>query len=133
MSPSEIIFSIVKVIDKVNKHDSINFDTNDELSDFKNDIFQRTIQRVSESDTVRKKTPKQQHTRRRELTRYRSWTSQQKAKIFFRIIIHLEKDTPRHALNLETFYLTLLMWVSIKRTITMRILCSTCTCSLPKI
>ena len=44
LSPSEIIFSIVKVIDKVNKHDSINFDTNDELSDFKNDIFQRTIQ-----------------------------------------------------------------------------------------
>ena len=43
-SPSEIIFSIVKVIDIVNKHDSINFDTNDELSDFKNDTGQRTIQ-----------------------------------------------------------------------------------------
>ena len=53
-SPSEITFSIVKVIDDVNKHDSINFDTNDELSDFKNDIVQRTIQRVSEGDAVGK-------------------------------------------------------------------------------
>ena len=54
-SPSEINFSIVKVIDNVNKHDSINFDTNDELSDFKNDIVQRTTQWVSEKDTVGKK------------------------------------------------------------------------------
>ena len=53
-SPNEITFSIVKVIDDVNKHDSINFDTNDELSDFKNDIVQRTIQRVSEGDAVGK-------------------------------------------------------------------------------
>ena len=43
-SPSEINFSIVKVIDNVNKHDSINSDISDELSDFKNDIVQRTIQ-----------------------------------------------------------------------------------------
>ena len=42
--PSEINFSIVKVIDNVNKHDSINSDISDELSDFKNDIVQRTIQ-----------------------------------------------------------------------------------------
>ena len=57
-SPSEINFSSVKVIDNVNKHDSTNFDTSDELSDFKNDIVQRTIQRVSESDTVGKTTTK---------------------------------------------------------------------------
>ena len=67
-SPSEINFSIVKVIDNVNKHDSINFDSNDELSDFKNDIVQRTIQRASESNTVGKTTTKQQYIRRRELT-----------------------------------------------------------------
>ena len=66
-SPSEITFSIVKVIDNVNKHD-INFDTNDELSDFKNDIVQRTIQRVSEGDAVGKTKAKQQYIRRRELT-----------------------------------------------------------------
>ena len=66
-SPSEIIFFIVKVIDNVNKHDNINFDTNDELSDFTNEIVQRTIQRISESDTFRKTTAKRQHIRQREL------------------------------------------------------------------
>ena len=50
-SPSQIIFSIVKVIDNGNKDDSINSDISDELSDFKNDIVQRTIQRVSEGDS----------------------------------------------------------------------------------
>ena len=35
-SPSEINFSIVKVIDNVNKR-NVNFDINDELSDFKNE------------------------------------------------------------------------------------------------
>ena len=67
-SPSEINFSIVKVIDNVNKHDSINFDTNDELSDFKNDIVQRTIQRVSESNTVGKTIAKQQYIQQRKPT-----------------------------------------------------------------
>ena len=71
LSPSEIKFSIVKVIDNVNKHDSINFDTNDELSDFKNDIVQQAIQRASKSNTVGKRTTKQQHIRRRELTGHR--------------------------------------------------------------
>ena len=52
-SPSEINFSIVKVIDNVNKHDSINSDVSDKLRDFKNDIVQRTFQ---------------QHIRRREYT-----------------------------------------------------------------
>ena len=50
-SPSQIIFSIVKVIDNGNKDDSINSDISDELSDFKNDIVQRTIQRVSEGES----------------------------------------------------------------------------------
>ena len=67
-SPSEINFSIVKVIDNVNKHDSINFDANDELSDFKNDIVQQTIQRVSKGDSVGKTATEQQHIRRREYT-----------------------------------------------------------------
>ena len=58
-SPSEINFSIVKVIDNVSKHDSVNFDNNDEISDFKNDIIQRTILRVSERNTVRKTAAKQ--------------------------------------------------------------------------
>ena len=62
LSPGEINFSIVKVIDNVNKDDSINFDINDEQSDFKNDIVQRTIQRANESDTV----GKQQYIRRRQ-------------------------------------------------------------------
>ena len=67
-SPSEINCSIVKVIGNVNKHDSINFDINDELSDFKNDIVKRTIQQVSESNTVGKTTAKQHYIRQREPT-----------------------------------------------------------------
>ena len=54
--PSEINFSILKVIDNVNKHDSINFDTNDELSDFENDIIQQTIYRVSKGNAFQKTT-----------------------------------------------------------------------------
>ena len=69
-SPSKINFSIVKVTDNVNKNDSINFDTDDELSGFKNDIVQQTIQRVSESNTARKTTSKQQYIRRRRLPGY---------------------------------------------------------------
>ena len=60
-SPSEITFFVVKVMDNVNTHDSINFDTNDELCDFKNDIVQRTIQQASENNTVAKTTTKQQY------------------------------------------------------------------------
>ena len=70
-SPSEINSSIVKVIDNINKHDSINSDIKDELSDFKNDIIQRTIPWVSEGNTVGKTTAKQQYIRRREPTGYR--------------------------------------------------------------
>ena len=52
-SPVEINFSIVKVIDSINKHDNIYSEISDELSDFKNDNVQRKIQRTSESDFVR--------------------------------------------------------------------------------
>ena len=52
-SPVEINFSIVKVIDSINKHDNIYSEISDELRDFKNDNVQRKIQRTSESDFVR--------------------------------------------------------------------------------
>ena len=55
-SPVEINFSIVKVIDSINKHDNIYSEISDELSDFKNDNVQRKIQRTSESDFVRETT-----------------------------------------------------------------------------
>ena len=67
-SPSEINFCIVKVIDNINKHDSINSDISDELSDFKNNIVQRTIQRIGKGDSVGKTATEQQHIRRREYT-----------------------------------------------------------------
>ena len=55
-SPVEINFSIVKLIDNINKQDSINFDVNDDLSDFTNDNVQQRIQRASESGSFREKT-----------------------------------------------------------------------------
>ena len=58
-SSSELNFSIVKVIDNVSKHDSINFEINDKISDFKNDIVQQTILRVNKWNTVRKTAAKQ--------------------------------------------------------------------------
>ena len=53
---SEIIFSIVNLIDKTNRNDNIYFEIGDGLNDFNNDNVQykRPIQRVSESDIVRK-------------------------------------------------------------------------------
>ena len=65
-SASEIAFSIVKVIDKKNRHNSIYSEISDQLSDFKNDIVQRTIQRVSENDLDRDN--EKLHRRGRELT-----------------------------------------------------------------
>ena len=67
-SPSELTFSVVQVIDNINKHDSINFDTNDELIDFRNDIVQRTIQRGNEGDAFGKTKATQQYIQRREFT-----------------------------------------------------------------
>ena len=43
-TPFEIRFSIAKVIDKTNRHDTTYSQISDELSDFKNDIVQCTIQ-----------------------------------------------------------------------------------------
>ena len=62
----EINFSIVRVIDNSNRDDNIYSEISDELSDFKNDDVQRTIQRVSESNTVRETTKRPD--RRREFT-----------------------------------------------------------------
>ena len=42
-SASEITFSIVKVIDKTNRHDTIYSEISDRLSNFKNDIVQQTM------------------------------------------------------------------------------------------
>ena len=54
-STSEIIFSIVNLIDKTNRNDNIYFEINNKLSDFKNGNVQhrRPVQRISESDTDR--------------------------------------------------------------------------------
>ena len=52
-SPFEINFSIVKVIDSANRKDVIYSEISNELSDFKNDNVQRTVQQISESDFVR--------------------------------------------------------------------------------
>ena len=67
-SASKIKFSIVKVIDETNRHDTIYSDISDELSDFKNDIVQRTIQRTSENDLVRETARKRPDRWRREHT-----------------------------------------------------------------
>ena len=51
---SEIVFSIVNLIDKTNRTDNIHFEIINELSDFNNYNVQykQPIQRVSESDIV---------------------------------------------------------------------------------
>ena len=65
---SKIKFSIVKAIDKTNRHNTIYSEISDELSDFKNNIVQRTIQRNSENDLVRETTCKRPDRRRQEHT-----------------------------------------------------------------
>ena len=67
-SQSEINFSIVEVIDNTNRHDNIYSEINDELSDFKNDKIQQTIQRISGSDSIRKTTTEQLDRWRQEYT-----------------------------------------------------------------
>ena len=67
-SLSEINFSVVKVIDNTNRHDNIYTETSDELSDFKNDSVQQTIQRISESDSTRTTSTERSDKRRREYT-----------------------------------------------------------------
>ena len=66
-SAIEIIFSVVNIIDKTNRKNSIYSDINDELSDFKNNNVQykRSVRRISESGTVGEtrtdRTDRQQH------------------------------------------------------------------------
>ena len=67
-SPFEINFSIIKVIDNTKRHDTIYSETSDELSDFKNDNVQRTIQGTSESDFVRETADQQPDRQQREHT-----------------------------------------------------------------
>ena len=52
---SEIIFSIVNLIDKRNRNNNIYLEINNELSDFNNDNVQskRSIRRLSESNISR--------------------------------------------------------------------------------
>ena len=49
-SASKIKFTIVKVIDKTNRHDTIHFEISDELSDFKNDIIQNELVKMTLSE-----------------------------------------------------------------------------------
>ena len=51
---TEIIFSIVNIIDKTNRNNAIYSDINNELSDFKNDSVQykRSVRRISECGIV---------------------------------------------------------------------------------
>ena len=67
-SAGKITFSIVKVIVKSNRNDTIYSEISDELRDFKDDIVQRAIHRTSESDSVREKTNNRPDKRRREHT-----------------------------------------------------------------
>ena len=67
-SAGKINFSIVKVIVKLNRNDTIYSEISDELSDFKDDIVQWAIHRTSESDSVREKTNNRPDKRRREHT-----------------------------------------------------------------
>ena len=54
-STSEIIFSIVILIDQANRNNNIYFDLNDKLGDFENDSVQYNwpVQWVSAGDTIR--------------------------------------------------------------------------------
>ena len=52
-SPLEINFPVIKVIDSTNRQDLIYSEISEELSDFKNEEVQRTVQQISESDSVR--------------------------------------------------------------------------------
>ena len=52
-SPFEKNFSIVKVLDNISKQDTKYSEISDKLSDFKNNNVQRTMQRTSESNSVK--------------------------------------------------------------------------------
>ena len=67
-SPFEINFSIFMVIYNTNWHDAIYSEISDEVSYFKNENVQRTIQLTSESDFVRETADKWPGRRQQELT-----------------------------------------------------------------
>ena len=66
--PSEINFSIVEVIDSTNRQDGIYSDISSELSNFKDDNIQQTVQKISKSDTCRETTSRGPNRPRREHT-----------------------------------------------------------------
>ena len=66
--PTEINFSIVKVIDSTNRQDGIYSEISSELSNFKDDNIQRTVQQISKSDTCRETAPRGPNRQRREHT-----------------------------------------------------------------
>ena len=67
-SPLEINFPVIKVIDSTNRQDLIYSEISEELSDFKNEKVQRTVQQISESDSVREAKSKRQDRREKEHT-----------------------------------------------------------------
>ena len=67
-SPLEINFPVIKVIDSTNRQDLIYSDISEELSDFKNEKVQRTVQQISESDSVREAKSKRPDRREKEHT-----------------------------------------------------------------
>ena len=56
------------LIDNTNKRNVVYSEINDELSDLKNDNVQRTVQRISERDTVKETKGKPPDRRRQEHT-----------------------------------------------------------------
>ena len=67
-SPLEINFPVIKVIDSTNRQDLIYSEISKELSDFKNEKVQRTVQQISESDSVREAKSKRPDRREKEHT-----------------------------------------------------------------
>ena len=102
-SASEIIFSIVKVVDKVSRHNSIYSEKSDELSDFKNDIVQcgGIIQRVSEKELMTDQA----------YNNVQPIDESAKSRDFFQDSNPPGKNTRQQELNLETFFRILHMLV----------------------
>ena len=67
-SPLEINFPVITVIDSTNRQDLIYSEISEELSDFKNEKVQRTVQQISESDSVREAKSKRPDRREKEHT-----------------------------------------------------------------
>ena len=67
-SPLEINFPVIKVIDSTNRQDLIYSEISEELSYFKNEKVQRTVQQISESDSVREAKSKRPDRREKEHT-----------------------------------------------------------------